>query len=77
MLEKAIVYLIRLKLGVEKYERFQFTNQKNTNQIYYFSDNALLKIVMSANGRSCDVRLSHVSLNWLLSKDCKIRKVRD
>ncbi|MBR5823756.1 MAG: hypothetical protein IKY67_06405 [Paludibacteraceae bacterium] len=64
-----------MKLGIEKYERFMFTNQKNNNQIYYFSDNALLKIVLSANGRSGDVALSEVSLNWLLSKECKVVKV--
>lgn len=67
MLNRLIIFLIRRKLGVKKYQLFRFTNQK-TNDIYYFSDRQLIKFV----GDFEDIQRSGVSLNWLLDKDCEI-----
>ena len=69
MIKKLIIFLIRRKLGLRKYEGFQFTNQKN-NCIYYFSDDALLRENPYGYIREC-----HASLNFLISDECEIRKV--
>lgn len=69
MIKKLIIFLIRRKLGLKKYEGFQFTNQKN-NCIYYFSDDALLRENPEGYVREC-----HAGLNYLLSDECEIRKV--
>ena len=65
---------MRLKLGLKKYERFQFTNQKNDKDMYYFSDTSLIKMKVY-KGTNYDIQLSGVSLNWLLDDECEIRKV--
>lgn len=71
MIKKLIIFLIRRKLGLKKYEGFQFTNQnKNNKGIYYFTDDALMR--ENPNGY---VREGHVKLNYLLSDECEIRKV--
>lgn len=69
MIKKLIIFLIRRKLGLRKYEGFQFTNQKN-NCIYYFSDDALLRENPEGYVREC-----HAGLNFLISDECEIRKV--
>ena len=68
MLTRIIVLLLRLKLGVRTYEPFTFTNQK-TSSVYWFSPTEIMK---SEKGV---IRQSNVRLNWLLSKDCKIKVV--
>lgn len=74
MLARLIVFLIRLKLGVKKLERFRFENQKSKSDVYYFGDNCLIKAKQGKYG--IDIELSGVSLNWLLNEDCKITKVK-
>ena len=74
MIEKLIFFLIRLKLGVKKFEKFQFANQKSCYNKYYFTHDCLMKIEYAKNGSSY-VRDAHVSFNWLANKDCKIKKV--
>lgn len=77
-MKRLIIFLIRMRLGLKKGETFQFTNQK-TNDIYYFTDTALTKksgLVNHPGIESISV-LSGVSLNWLLDKECEIRKVGD
>lgn len=78
MLDRLIIFLVRHKLGLKKFERFRFTNQSKTNNdIYYFTNNSLVKgapTLKDPNALSC-IRESGVSLNWLLNKDCKIVKV--
>lgn len=69
MIKRLIFFLVRVRLGLKKYEAFQFTNQKDANAIYWFSSNAILKT------RNLEITKSHVSLNWLLDDDCKIKKV--
>lgn len=72
-MQRLIIFLIRLKLGVKKYEKFRFTNQKE-DSLYFFTDCQLFKKMYLKYGTVTD--LSGVSLNWLLSSRCKVRKVR-
>lgn len=66
-MRQMIIFLIRKKLGLGKYENFKFTNQKS-DAVYYFTKKRLMK---RWNGQTT---LSNVSLNWLLDNDCKIEK---
>ena len=71
-MRRLILFLLRKKLHLRKGERFQFTNQKNDNE-YYFTARELIKVV------KCDKCTRHdkslVSLNHLISDECKIRRV--
>ena len=64
-MKRLIIFLVRRRLGLEKYERFQFINQK-TNAVYYFTETKLLKV------ENNDIFEAGVSLNWLLNDNCKI-----
>lgn len=67
-MRRLILFLIRKRLGLRKYERFQFINQK-TDAVYWFTKNELLKSergVITASG---------VSLNWLVHDECSVRTV--
>ena len=77
-MKRLIIFLVRMRLGLKTYEMFQFSNQK-TNDIYYFTETALAKKQLKYvnSNRIVVTLLSGVSLNWLLNKDCKIRKVGD
>ena len=68
VVDKIIVILMRKKLGLKKYEKFRFTNQKD-RCIYYFNDRSLIKVLENKR----EVK-SGVALNWLLDKRCKITK---
>lgn len=68
MLKKLVLFLVRKKLGLKKYESFCFTNQKSKAQ-YYFADDRIVKVF---HGAHMD---SGVSLNWLLDERCEIKKV--
>ena len=64
-MKRLIIFLIRVKLGLKKYEPFQFSNQK-TDAVYFFSSDTIYKSnkdVLTPSG---------VSLNWLLDADCKL-----
>lgn len=64
-MRKFIIFLISRKLGVKRYQEFQFTNQKS-NDIYYFTEINLMKKT------NCGYTVpSRVSLNWIMDKDCK------
>ena len=67
-MNKLIIFLIRKKLGLKKGECFQFDNQKSTD-IYWFTNEALMKDEKGV------VQKSNTSMNWLLDKECLIRKV--
>lgn len=74
-MKKLIVFLVRLCLGLKIGERFQFTNQHSEFDYYFFTDTALMKKHIHRNKRDYDyIEPSGVSLNWLLSDDCEIRK---
>ena len=66
-----IIFLIRLRLGLKKHEKFRFTNQKNPDHYYYFTKRRLMKY----DGKL--IRFSNVSLNWILDKKCKIEILKD
>lgn len=67
-MRKIVIFLIRKKLGLKKYEKFRFIEQK-TNAVYYFTESNLMKYWRN------QTMLSGVSLNWLLDSECKIEKV--
>lgn len=68
MLRRFIIFLIRIKLGLKKYEKFTFVGQKS-NAVYYFSESNVMK---HWRGQTM---ISGVSLNWLLDNECKIERV--
>lgn len=67
-MNRLIIFLVRKRLHLRKYEYFQFANQ-NSEAIYYFTETNVMK-----NWHGVLTPLN-VSLNWLLDKDCKIRKL--
>lgn len=73
-MRKFILFLVRKRLGVKKYEGFQFANQQSENDWYFFGMSDLWKMDHST-GREQMIE-SGASLNWLLSDECKglIRK---
>lgn len=67
MLKRLIIFLIRRRLGLKKYQRFRFVNQKSNVDFYYFTETRIEKW----NGFATEK--SNVSLNWLLDDECEIR----
>lgn len=67
---RLILFLVRLKLGVKKFEKFKFSNQKDPTSHYYFDSYRIHKVT----DRDDYIRIkdSRVSLNWLLNPECKI-----
>lgn len=43
IINRLIIFLIRLKLHLKKGERFQFDNQK-TDAVYWFTESSLMKM---------------------------------
>lgn len=68
---RLIIFLIRKKLGLKKYEHFRFTNQKVKSDYYYFTETNIMKHVHGWG----NIYHSNVSLNYLLSNKCEIEKV--
>lgn len=66
-MKRLIIYLIRKKLGVKLFEKFQFVGQKS-DDYYWFTPDDIYKEVASTG---C-LRPSNVSLHWLLDDNCKI-----
>lgn len=73
-MKRIIIFLIRKRLGLKKYECFRFLNQKSPKNYYYFKNNCLMKHMYFEDGSNAPVA-SHVSLNWILSDECEIEKV--
>ena len=73
MINKFIVFLIRRRLRLKKYQRFRFKNQK-TDNVYYFTEYRLIKIPEDKRIVS-RAEKSLVSLNWLLSDECEVEIV--
>lgn len=71
-MKRLILFLIRMRLGVKKYEQFQFVEQKSKTTVYFFSDDGIIKFWRNSG----KTEKSHVSLDWLLDPHCKIRKFR-
>ena len=70
---RLILFLVRRKLGLKKGEAFRFSNQKNKKDEYRITSFGVLKVY--TRGLTTRVKMSNVSLNWLLDPDCKIEKV--
>ena len=68
MFRRFIIFLIRRRLHLKKYEQFKFVGQK-TDAIYYFTECNLMKRMHGWT------KLSGVSINWLLDDECKIERV--
>lgn len=70
MLNKLILFLIRRKLNLRKFQLFYFNNQVNKNDRYFFNDYRIVKITFHMEyGRI--TQNSNLSLNFLLSKECE------
>lgn len=69
-MKRLIVFLVRTRLGLSKYEPFRFINQKS-DAIYFFTEDAIIKDWRGFTEKS------HVSLNWLLDDECEIKKCRE
>lgn len=72
-MKKLILFLVRRRLGLKKREAFRFSNQKSGYNFYFFDDDGIIK---------CDpvfnlTKYSNVSLNHLLSSECKIVKIEE
>ena len=68
-MKRLIIFLIRWRLGLKKYQHFRFTNQNSKKAFYYFTSENLIKSWHNTE------YLSGVSLNWLLNNDCEIEKL--
>jgi hypothetical protein len=68
LIKRLIIFLVRKRLKLKKYEIFKFKNQK-TDNVYYFAATKVLKIENGVTMRS------GVSLNWLLNDQCEIERV--
>jgi hypothetical protein len=84
-MKRLIIFLIRIRLGLKKGQRFRFDNQKSKFDEYYFTDTELMKFEPKfvpyndakreiEQGENSHYRPSSVSLNWLLNNECKITK---
>lgn len=74
-MKRLIIFLIRKRLGLKKYETFRFSNQWSNYNVYYFTDDCVMKVVRD---RDLNItRPSSVSLNWLLNDDCEIERVKE
>ena len=82
-MKRLIIFLIRWRLGLKKFEYFRFTNQK-TDNVYFFSDYTIFKMEKTTDRRYRFIEElsgryvmsdSSVSLNWLLDDECKIVKL--
>ena len=72
--KKLIIFLIRKRLGLKKFEAFRFSNQLSPDAAYRFTDDSLEKFY--PNYMHLAPLESGVSLKWLLSNECKIEKLR-
>ena len=68
MIKRLILFLIRMRLGLSKFEAFRFANQNSDHDYYYFTSDCILKYTASTQ----NTRKSNVSINWLLDPNCKI-----
>ena len=60
-----ILWMIRTRLGIEKYRGFQFVNQKSRSSVFYFGDDGLMENYFGLH------RPADISLNYILN--CKIK----
>lgn len=70
---RLIMFLVRKKLRLKNGECFRFSNQKNKADEYYIDSFGIWKLY--TRGVTTRVKMSNVSLNWLLNPCCEIEKV--
>ena len=73
-MSRLIIFLVRKRLRLKKYEPFRFTNQRSKKDYYYFTVKRLVKAEYKKGQDKQFKRLSSVSFNWLIDRDCKIRR---
>ena len=74
-MRKLIMTYIRRKFGLKIGEPFRFIGQNSPVNYYYFTDQAIIKVVVHTrkNGyHFTTIQPSGVSLNYILSDECKI-----
>lgn len=69
-MRRIIIFLVRKRLKLKKYEMFRFENQKS-DAVYYFTETNVMKAYKGYT------RPSRVSLNHLLSNECRIKHLAD
>lgn len=69
MVKRLIIFLVRRRLGLNKFEMFEFENQSSDVNYYYFTSDSIIKVT------PYKTKPSNVSLNWLLNDECKIKKL--
>ena len=75
-MKRLIIFLIRKRLGLKKYERFQFANQNSKDDYYLFTGTNLIKLINGRYGPEAYVTVrSGVSLNWLLDDHCEVIRI--
>lgn len=72
MLNRLILFLIRQKLHLKKWVGFRFVGQKSKQNFYFFDDCRICKVVRDSHHHEENIKNSNVSLNYLLSDECKI-----
>ena len=72
-MKKRILKLIMKKLGVKDQEHLQFADQREEFIEYFFTLEALMRV----NPETNEIKESRITLNYLLSDDCKIIRVRE
>lgn len=71
---RLIIFLVRKRLRLKVGEPFRFTNQRSKLDYYYFTKKRLVKAEYQKGQDKPFKRTSNVSFNWLIDKDCKIRR---
>lgn len=71
MYNKLIIFFLRKKFGLKKYQAFRFKNQRSKVNTYCFTSTELLK----DDEENHIIRPANVKLNYLLSDKCHIEKV--
>ncbi len=72
---RLILFLIRKKLGLKKYQRFYFENQADKTDRYYFTSDMLMKYSRIVSYEY--VAPSNIRLNFLISNEAKKLIVKD
>lgn len=67
-MKRIIIFLVRKRLKLKKFQRFKFQNQRRAG-VYYFDRFGIMKII---DGQ---IEESKVPLNWLLNDECKIELI--
>lgn len=77
MINKIVLFLVRRRLHIKKWQKFRFKNQRSKSDYYYFNNDKIVKVICNDKRINRPLRLpSGVSLNWLLNNECKIIKIK-